>query len=294
MSLEPRERGLPVDSSHPCFSEKASRSFGRIHLPVAPGCNIQCRYCRREYDCVNENRPGVTSRIFLPEEAVEHLKRTMALIPSISVAGVAGPGDAFCDPERTLLTLELVRKSFPRLNLCISTNGLNLQPWIAELVRLRVGYVTITVNAVDPRIGARIYEYIRHDGGFLKGLEAARMLAGRQLEAISTLKSNGMTVKVNSVVIPGMNERHISEIARRTSRLGADLMNAIGLIPVPGTFAEHIPPVSSESLSKIRLEASRFLPQMRHCVRCRSDAAGLLGCGTNRKADDGPAVRAMA
>ena len=41
-------------SEHPCFSEKACHSFGRMHLAVAPKCNIQCKYCIRDFDCVNE------------------------------------------------------------------------------------------------------------------------------------------------------------------------------------------------------------------------------------------------
>ncbi|NEX14978.1 MAG: nitrogen fixation protein NifB, partial [Prosthecochloris sp.] len=43
---------------HPCFNDASRHSFGRIHLPVAPKCNIQCNYCNRKFDCLNENRPG--------------------------------------------------------------------------------------------------------------------------------------------------------------------------------------------------------------------------------------------
>lgn len=46
---------------------------GRVHLPVAPECNIQCNFCNRLYDCANENRPGVTRRTFGPAEALADL-----------------------------------------------------------------------------------------------------------------------------------------------------------------------------------------------------------------------------
>lgn len=39
---------------------------GRIHLPIAPHCNIRCAYCDRKHDCANESRPGVTSRLLIP------------------------------------------------------------------------------------------------------------------------------------------------------------------------------------------------------------------------------------
>ena len=55
---------------HPCFNPKACHSFGRVHLPVAPRCNIQCKFCNRQFDCVNETRPGVTSAVLTPAQAM--------------------------------------------------------------------------------------------------------------------------------------------------------------------------------------------------------------------------------
>ncbi|WP_227625365.1 hypothetical protein [Geofilum rubicundum] len=53
-------------AAHPCFDEKARHAHARVHLPVAPNCNIQCNYCNRQFDCVNESRPGVTSTLLKP------------------------------------------------------------------------------------------------------------------------------------------------------------------------------------------------------------------------------------
>ena len=55
--------------THPCFTAKCS-DYARIHLPVAPKCNMQCNYCLRKYSCVNESRPGVVARVMVPEDAV--------------------------------------------------------------------------------------------------------------------------------------------------------------------------------------------------------------------------------
>ena len=81
---------LPVDR-HPCFSGDAKHKWGRIHLPVAPKCNIQCRYCSRKTDCPNESRPGVTSRVLGPEEAARYLHHALEKEPRIAVVGIAGP-----------------------------------------------------------------------------------------------------------------------------------------------------------------------------------------------------------
>ncbi|MDD3473522.1 MAG: radical SAM protein, partial [Syntrophaceae bacterium] len=124
--------------NHPCFNEKAKGCMGRVHLPVAPECNIKCNYCNRKYDCVNESRPGVTSSILSPEQAVMYLRKVLERNSSIAVAGIAGPGDTFANPERTMRTLSLIRESFPDILLCVSTNGLNLLFCVDELARLQV------------------------------------------------------------------------------------------------------------------------------------------------------------
>ena len=261
---------------HPCFYAESKGRFGRIHLPVAPSCNIQCAYCRRDHDCPHENRPGVTSGVISPEAALERLEKALEEMPFISVAGIAGPGDAFCEPELTLETFERIRRKGLEIALCVSSNGLNLTDYIPHLLELKVHFVTVTVNAIDPGIGAMLYHKVKTGHGTITGLEASEWLIDKQMEAVSLLKSARFIVKVNSVVVPGINDDHIPFMAKRMQRLGVDLMNLIPLIPLPDTpMAEREPPTPAE-MKKIRRLAQQYVPQMHHCKRCRSDAVGLL------------------
>lgn len=41
-----------------------------------------------------------------------------------------------------------------------------------------------------------------------------------------------MIVKVNSVLIPGLNDEHIVDIAKEVKKRGASLMNILPLIPL--------------------------------------------------------------
>ncbi len=261
---------------HPCFHPGARSRYGRVHLPVAPTCNIQCSYCNRAYDCTNESRPGVTSRTLEPEEAAAYLDEVLYRMPFISVAGIAGPGDCFADPGRTLATLEIIRRSHPNLHLCFSTNGLNVAEHMDALAELNVRFATVTINAVDPRVGAMIYTRVAGGDVALQGLDAAAFLMERQMDAVARLKARGLIVKVNTVVIPGVNDIHSAAVAERIARLKADLHNLIALIPVPGTPFQGTAPPSPERMTLLRRAAEAFIPQMRHCVRCRSDAVGLL------------------
>ena len=264
-------------SNHPCFSKDAHAKHGRIHLPVAPRCNIQCNFCNRKYDCLNESRPGVTSTVLTPRQALAYLRDVVAKRPEISVMGIAGPGDPFANPDETMETLRLVRENFPQMILCVATNGLNVAPYVEEMADLKVSHVTLTINAVDPLIGGNIYAWVRDGKRPLRGEEAATALGARQMEALVKLKARGITVKVNTIIMPGINDDHIPEIAEKVSGLGADIMNLMPLVPVKGAAFENVPPPDTLTTARLRLQCGQFLPQMTHCARCRADAVGYIG-----------------
>jgi nitrogen fixation protein NifB len=271
-------------SQHPCFNDSARGRFGRIHLPVAPHCNVQCNFCRRDFDCANESRPGVTSTILSPGQALFYLERVLEKDPRISVVGIAGPGDPFANESETMETLRLVRKRFPEMILCVASNGLNVAPYVDELASLNVSHVTLTINAVDPAIGAKIYAWIRDGKSVYHGLIGAKLLWNRQSQVIPALKEQGIAIKINTIVVPGVNDHHVVEIARKVAELGADISNCVPLYPVAGTSFASIASPSHEQIAAIRTEVSKLLPIMEHCTRCRADAVGLLGAPVSLEA----------
>lgn len=269
---------MPLDlTQHPCFNSKSRHRTGRIHLPVAPKCNIQCNFCNRQFDCANESRPGVTSAVLSPARAIQYLDLALEKAPHIKVVGIAGPGDPFAQPEATLETLRLVREKYPEMLLCVATNGLNAEPYVAEMARLEVSHVTVTVNAVSPEIGADVYAWARDGRAIYRGVPAAQLLMERQISTIKALKAARITTKVNTIIIPGINDFHIPEIAEEMRDLGVDIMNCIPLYAVAGTPFENIPSPSTEETKRLRATVAEYVPQMEHCTRCRADAVGLLG-----------------
>ena len=161
--------------------------------------------------------------------------------------------------------------------LCVATNGLGVGPHIDELADLQVSHVTITITATNPAIGAEIYAWIRDGKRPLRGEEAATLLIARQTEALIRLKSKGIVVKVNSIIIPGVNDEHIPDIARKVGDMGADIMNCMPMVPVKGAAFEELPPPDGLTTSRVRLQSGLHLPQMTHCARCRADAVGYIG-----------------
>ena len=251
-------------------------TFGRLHLPVAPKCNIQCNYCSREFDCLNENRPRVTSKVLSPQQALYYLEQAMALSRNIAVVGIAGPGDPFAHPDESMETLRLVRDKYPEMPLCVSTNGLDLLPYIDELARLQVSHVTITINAIDPQIGAEIYSWVRYNKKMYQDIDAAKLLIKKQLESLTRLRDAGVTAKVNVTVIPGINDFHVITVASRVAELGADILQCLPFYHTKETVFENLLEPSQEMVQEIQDASSRFIPQMKHHDRCRVDAAMML------------------
>lgn len=266
---------------HPCYSESAHHHYARMHIAVAPACNIQCNYCNRKYDCSNESRPGVVSEKLTPEQAVRKVLVVAKRIPQLSVIGIAGPGDALANPDKTFATFRALREQAPGLKLCLSTNGLALVDHIDEICALGIDHVTITISALEPEIGARIYPWIFHEHRRIEGSAAAKILAERQLLGLEKLTERGVLAKINSVLIPGINDQHLAHLNREVKARGAFLHNIMPLISDPahgtvfGLSGQRGP--SAQELKAVQDECSGGAQLMRHCRLCRADAVGLLG-----------------
>jgi len=267
--------------NHPCYSEDAHHYFARMHVAVAPACNIQCHYCNRKYDCANESRPGVVSEVLSPEQAVKKVKAVAATIPQMTVLGIAGPGDPLANPQRTLETFRMLSEQAPDIKLCVSTNGLALPECVEELAKHNIDHVTITINCVDPEIGAKIYPWIFWNNKRIRGVKAARILIEQQQKGLEMLVARGILVKVNSVLIPGVNDEHLKEVSKIVKAKGAFLHNVMPLIAEPehGTFygvmGQRSP--EPEELQDLQDACAGDMNMMRHCRQCRADAVGMLG-----------------
>lgn len=261
-----------LEDQHPCFGRHEGTT-GRIHLPVCPGCNIACRFCERSLND-DENRPGVTSRVLKPEETLPLLKRALALSPEIRVAGIAGPGDTLAS-DNALKTFRLISEEFPSLIKCMSTNGLLLSERAQEIIDDGIDSLTVTVNAVDPKIQAQLNDYIIWHGEKIEGEEGAKILIKNQLEGIKKVADAGITVKVNTVLVPRINGKHIGDIAYAVAEAGAEKYNIIPLIPCAKLSDQEAP--TCAEIEEARNAAAPYIELFLHCNHCRADAIGVPG-----------------
>jgi nitrogen fixation protein NifB len=268
-------------ANHPCYSEDAHHHYARMHVAVAPACNIQCNYCNRKFDCANESRPGVVSELLTPEEAAHKALVIAGKIPQLTVLGIAGPGDPLANPEKTFRTFELIAEKAPDIKLCLSTNGLMLPEYIDRIKQLNIDHVTITINMVDPEIGAKIYPWVHYKRKRYRGIEGVKILHEKQMEGLQALQEADILCKVNSVMIPGINDEHLAEVNQVIRSKGAFLHNIMPLISAPehgthfGLTGQRGP--TPKELKALQDKCAGNMKMMRHCRQCRADAVGLLG-----------------
>ncbi len=261
-----------LKESHPCFGGQKNNA-GRIHLPVSPGCNIGCRFCDRVIN-TEEDRPGVTSVVLEPSDTVEVIREALDACPDIKVAGIAGPGDTLAT-DKAIETFKLVKEHYPDLIKCMSTNGLLLYEKADEIIDVGIDSLTVTVNAVDPEIEARLNKFIIYHGKRYEGVEAAKILIENQLKGIEKIAKAGITIKINTVLVPEINGHHIEEIAKTVAGLGAKIYNIIPLIPQYELKDMKAP--TCPEIDEARTRAGKYIDVFRHCQHCRADAVGVPG-----------------
>lgn len=134
---------------------------------------------------------------------------------------------------------------------------------------------------VDPAIGVKIYPWVHYKRKRYRGLEGVKILHEKQIEGLEALKEADILCKVNSVLIPGVNDHHIPEVNKVINEYGAFIHNIMPLISAPehgthfGLTGQRGP--TTAELKKVQDQCAGNMKIMRHCRQCRADAVGLLG-----------------
>lgn len=225
--------------------------------------------------CATEaiQHPGWTARLLSVEAAVNLVGRVMLTRKDSNfVIGVAGPGDPLAN-DQTFEALSLIHKEYPQLLKCVCTNGLLLGDRLEKIEACGVKAITVTVNAFSSDIGKNIYSWVRYDGVTYRGEEAASLLIANQFGGLRKAVDRGFSVKVNTVLIPGVNDKQLPQLARRAREAGAAVLNVMPLIP-SGKMKELRPP-TCEELRNARQDCEGIIPQFHRCEQCRADVIYL-------------------
>ena len=177
----------------------------------------------------------------------------------------------------------MLHEKAPDQKLCLSTNGLRLPDYIDEMVKYNVDHVTVTINSVDPtgEIGAKIYPWVHWNHEKVFGAEGAKILLEQQLKGIKMLTERGILVKANSVLIPGVNDKELVNVAKKLKELNVFLHNIMPLLSKEeyGTYygLNGQASATDQEVMAAQEACGMDMKLMSHCRQCRADAVGLIG-----------------
>jgi nitrogen fixation protein NifB len=260
---------------HPCWSNDRSNIWERIHLPVARICNIKCAFCdHRVATASHIPKPGIAKTVMTPSVAIRRYFQEKKKRPNLHIAAVSGPGEPLAN-KQTFETFQGIRTRDKNIELCLSTNGVLLEESVKQLRDLHVKVITVSIHSVKPRTATNIYEWAIHKKKKLHGIRMAEYIIKKQLTGIQEAIEHGIKVKINSILIPGVNETEFDDLAKSLAEIGAAIQNIVPLVPYDKM--SHLRAPTPIEIKTVRESASKYIKQFTHCVQCRSDVVGIPG-----------------
>ena len=275
LSPSGQSAGLSPIPYHPCLNDEAHCEVARIHLPVAPRCNLACAYCERILSSdPSLPGPGTATAVVDEAEAVDRALRFLREYGPDSIVGIAGPGDPLANGV-TFTCLERLKEVAPGAKTCLCTNGLALPAHVDRLIDLGVKTLTVTVNGVSAPTVAAMQPRVFDGGEWIGGEAGAELLLARQREGVRRAAAAGIVVKINMVVAPEINMDEAGAVADAMAALGARVFNPMPLIPRHALKACRRP--TGHELEAIRGRCGQRMYVFTQCKQCRADAVGIPG-----------------
>lgn len=235
--------------------------FEELTLPVAPACNMMCNFCSKDSDCVcNGNSPQFLSKPMTPRQAVNWATLSAGRNRRIRVIRISGPGEPLCN-HQTFEVLKRLNAEMPDYIFAVSTNGLLLKERAAELARLNVKMVDVAINAAFEETFEKLYARVMKDSNIvINSARIAGLLLESQLEGIRLCTGYGMTVKVNIVYFPGINEEDIQAIALKCREIGVSAIRIISCGSYGKLRRLRIPNI--EELVNLQQKLAKIVPEV--------------------------------
>lgn len=188
--------------------DKHSRNINYLRLSVTDRCNLRCIYCMPERGVdFTKNHELLTI-----EEMFKIVKSTAELgIKKVRITG----GEPLLRNEVIELIYKI--KSLPKIQeVYLTTNGILLNSYINELIKAGLDGINISLDSLRGDIFKKITR-----GGDLETI----------LESIEICHKEGIKVKLNTVIIRGINDEEILDFVYFANKSGLDI-RFIELMPI--------------------------------------------------------------
>jgi len=189
------------------------RPLRNLRIAVTAECNYRCIFCHVEGEPIGgplrigslEPRLGPGDYEVIAEAA------SLIGVDSFKITG----GEPLVRPD-ILEVIRALARGAPGAEISMTTNGYLLAPLVWDLAEAGLARVNVSIHSLR----GSVYEFITGVRGLTRAVEGARAAADA-----------GLGLKVNMVVLRGVNEGEIWDLARFAGKLGATLQ-LIELHPV--------------------------------------------------------------
>lgn len=179
--------------------DKYGRTAQYLRLSITDRCNFNCIYCAGQ------------KKSFIPHTEILRYEEMLRLIRIMQTQGIKKiritGGEPFAR-KGCINFLYSIRRQFPDLRLCLTTNGSLLGDWINDLKKLSLDSINISLDSFKPETFAKI-----------TGHSDADIV----INNIDKLLSAGLKVKINAVAMRGITDTEIDDFIHAVSSLPADI-----------------------------------------------------------------------
>ncbi|MBO3797828.1 MAG: GTP 3',8-cyclase MoaA [Thermoproteota archaeon] len=187
--------------------QQAGRSLKNLRISVTENCNLNCFFCHREW-----NPPPSSGSMTLNE-----VRKIVEVASSIGVESVKITGG---EPLMREDIVNMVKAISPLVReVSLVTNGILLEEYAADLKS--AGLARVNVNL--PSLDSSKYSWITGGG------DVSRVFNGVN----AALEAGLNPVKINMVILKGVNEEDVEEMLDYAGSIGA-VLQLIELQPIPG------------------------------------------------------------
>lgn len=192
----------PENTSSLSLTDRFGRHLHYLRLSVTDRCNLRCTYCMP---------PGGIDKLKHEDVlTLEEIARVAGAAVSLGVDKIRlTGGEPLLRKNLSALLGQLDRLS-PRPDLRITTNGVFLERDLAMLADRGVSTVNVSLDSLDPTRFAQITGLDPQNGREVFGQVWQGIMAALECERIK--------VKINVVLLAGINQNEITDFARLTTK----------------------------------------------------------------------------
>ena len=174
-------------------TDALNRPLRDLRISLTDRCNMRCRYCmpREHFD----------SHDFLAKEEILSYEELTTVVESLIPLGLTKVRLTGGEPLLRRDVCSFIEMLPKELDLAMTTNGILLERFAADLAAAGLNRVTVSLDALDVETFQAMGDTDETPETVLRGIEAARMA--------------GLTVKVNTVIRAGYNEHSVEKVAER-------------------------------------------------------------------------------